>query len=256
MVKPTTRSLWIHTYSQPAVDAMPATPVRFGAFERAIEPAVNPQADARATAGAIAPAGRMYRGLTPDERRAVRRQRLLDVGLASFGTVGFGATTIEQLCSDAGVTPRHFYEAFSSREALLLAVYDEAVRFTHEAAQAAVAAAGRDPKIRTRASIEAFVHAMCDDPRRARVLCIEGVLSGEFERHRREVIHTFADLTAAQMRELAPNVDTPPRIRPMVLLGVIHELVVEWLLSDSPPPLDQLIDELTGFWLAASQLPA
>jgi AcrR family transcriptional regulator len=181
---------------------------------------------------------------------------LLDAGLASFGSVGFGATTIEQLCSDAGVTPRHFYEAFPSREALLLAVYDEAVRFTHEAAQAAVGAAARDPKIRTRASVEAFVHAMCDDPRRARVLCIEGVLSGEFERHRREVIHTFADLTAAQMRELAPNVDTQPRIRPMVLLGVLHELVVEWLLSDSPPPLEQLIDELTGIWLAAWQLPA
>jgi AcrR family transcriptional regulator len=256
MVKPTTPLLSIRTYSEPAIEAMPARAVRLGAFERAIEPAVNPQADARATAGAIAPAGRRYRGLTPDERRAVRRQRLLDAGLASFGTVGFGATTIEQLCSDAGVTPRHFYEAFPSREALLLAVYDEAVRFTREAAQAAVAAATWDPRIRTRACIEAFVHAMCDDPRRARVLCIEGVLSGEFERHRRQVMHTFADLTATQMRELAPSVDTQPRIRPMVLLGVIHELVVEWLLSDNPPPLEQLIDELTAIWLAAWQLPA
>ena len=214
-----------------------------------------------ALAGAEEPteAGRRYRGLTPGERRAARRQRLLDIGLNSFGTVGYAATTIEQLCSDAGVTPRHFYEEFPSREALLLSVYDAAVRLTHEAAVQAVASAPLDLRARTRAGIEAFVHAMCDDPRRARVLCVEAVgVSHEFESHRRDVIHDFADLTEAEARRLRALRDEPPRdlhIRSVALVGAVHELVIEWALSIEHPPLEQLIDELTEIWIAVGQLP-
>jgi AcrR family transcriptional regulator len=203
--------------------------------------------------------GRRYRGLTAEERRAARRQRLLDAGLSAFGTVGYGATTIEQLCSDAGVTPRHFYEEFPSREALLLAVYDESVGMAHDAARAAVAAAPLDLRARTRAGVEAFVHAMCDDPRRARVLCVEAVgISQEFERHRRDVIHAFADLTEAEARRLAEQQGYPPRdlqIRSMALVGAVHELVIEWALGTDRPPLERLIDELTEIWIAVGQLP-
>jgi AcrR family transcriptional regulator len=227
-----------------------------GACEPALQPTVNPDTGTKPIRVGTAGMGRPYRGLTPDERRAARRQRLLDVGLTSFGTVGYGATTIEQLCSDAGVTPRHFYEEFPSREALLLAVYDDAIRSTYEAAQAAAAVA-HDPTSRTRATVAGFVHAMCDDPRRARVLCVEGVrLSAEFERHRREVIHTFAGLAEARTGRLAASYGvTQPRIRPMVLLGVVHELVIEWVLSADPPPMEQLIDEVAEIWIGACQLP-
>jgi AcrR family transcriptional regulator len=246
----------VHAGSEPTVEATPDKTEAFGAFEGGLQHSASSQASTGTATAAVARIGRPYRGLNPDERRAARRQRLLDAGLASFGTIGYGATSIEQLCTDAGVTPRHFYEEFSSREALLSAVYDNATRFTHEASQVAVAAAANDPESRTRAAVEGFVHAMCDDPRRARVLCVEGVrVNAEFERHRREVIQAFADLTAAQTRRLPlPDRGAQRRMRPMVLFGVVHELVIEWLVSDSPPPLEQLIDELTGIWLAAGPL--
>ena len=256
MVKQTTTLLSPDPASDAATEPNSAATRAFGAFETALGLTADSPAGARHTSEGPARLGRIYRGLTPDERRAARRQRLLDAGFNSFGTVGFGATTIEQLCGQAGVTPRHFYEEFPSREALLLAVYDDSIRFTHEAAVAAAGAAPQNPELRTRASIHAFVHAMCDDPRRARVLCIEGVrVSADFERHRRDVVHEFADLTAAGARELAASYGTTePRITPMVLLGVVHELVIDWLLSDNPPPLEQLIDELTGIWLAACKV--
>ncbi|HSS09873.1 MAG TPA: TetR/AcrR family transcriptional regulator [Acidimicrobiales bacterium] len=225
-----------------------------GALEPALQSTGKADVGGRPIGAGIAGVGRPYRGLTPDERRAARRQRLLDAGLTSFGTVGYGATTIERLCSDAGVTPRHFYDEFPSREALLAAVYDDAIRFTREATRAALAAT-QDPGSRTRAAIEGFVHAMCDDPRRARVLCIEGVrISAEFERHRRQVIQTFATLMEARARRHAVSDGvTQPRFRPMVLLGVVHELVIEWVLSADPPPIEQLIDELAEIWIAACQ---
>ncbi len=58
---------------------------------------------------------RRYGGKTTTERRAERRERLLDAGLALFGTQGFATVTIEALCAEAGLNPRYFYEQFSRR---------------------------------------------------------------------------------------------------------------------------------------------
>jgi AcrR family transcriptional regulator len=41
--------------------------------------------------------GRVYGGLSAPERRADRRERLLDAGLELFGTAGFTKTTIPML---------------------------------------------------------------------------------------------------------------------------------------------------------------
>jgi AcrR family transcriptional regulator len=69
--------------------------------------------------------GRVYGGRSEPQRRAERRGRLLAAGLELFGTEGWGGTTIERLCTSAGVATRSFYEEFSSREALLLAVFED-----------------------------------------------------------------------------------------------------------------------------------
>ena len=86
-------------------------------------------------------APRVYAGLSPELRRRERRNRLLDSGLAVFGTAGYAAATIPGLCAHASVTTRHFYEEFESREALLLAVYDEVIASTERAVGSALAAA-------------------------------------------------------------------------------------------------------------------
>jgi hypothetical protein len=60
------------------------------------------------------------------------------------------------------------------------------------------------------------------------------------------VINGFADLIAVG----ASTGATQCRVRPMVMLGVVHKLVIEWVLSDNPPPVEQRIRELTDIWLA------
>ncbi|MGZ6827110.1 MAG: TetR/AcrR family transcriptional regulator, partial [Mycobacteriales bacterium] len=73
----------------------------------------------------MADAGRVYGGRSEEERRADRRARLVAAGLELFGTEGWAGATIERLCAGAGVATRSFYEEFSSREALLRAVYED-----------------------------------------------------------------------------------------------------------------------------------
>ena len=70
---------------------------------------------------------RPYGGVSSEERTARRREQLLDAGLELFGTRGYAASSIRELCLAASLNRRYFYESFSTREELLRAVYDEIV---------------------------------------------------------------------------------------------------------------------------------
>ena len=67
---------------------------------------------------------RAYGGVSPEQRRAERRARLLRAGLALFTSTGFAATKITELCTEAGVSTRNFYEEFGSKEDLLRELHD------------------------------------------------------------------------------------------------------------------------------------
>ena len=78
--------------------------------------------------GSAAQAPRRYRGITASERRAQRRERLLQAGLELFGTQGYASTSIRAVSAEASMNSRYFYESFSSREDLLYYVYERIVQ--------------------------------------------------------------------------------------------------------------------------------
>jgi AcrR family transcriptional regulator len=197
---------------------------------------------------------RAYGGLSPGERRDDRRERLLEAALAVFGTRGFAASTIDAIAVEAGVALRHFYEAFPDRQALLRAAYDRVIEETFEAVTGALLRAGADPRDRARASLEAFLHAYLDDPRRGRVACIEIVgVSAELERHRRSVIHRFAAFVAADLDALAAAgrlAKRDFRFAGVAIVGAVNELVIDWLMLEERPPTIALRDELLSLLVA------
>lgn len=198
---------------------------------------------------------RRYRGRLPDERRAERRRRLLDAGLELFGTAGYHGTSIERLCAQAGVTARHFYQEFPGREALLDALCQELIsEVAQNVLDALAGAQGQTPRSRTRAAISAFVHGMLDDPRRARVVCIEMTgISPELERTRQEALHGFARITQAEIERSADAGWIARRdyhLAALVAVGGTRELVMEWVSGDRSLPLDALIQELTRIFVA------
>ena len=69
---------------------------------------------------------RTYGGVSGEDRAAARRARLLDAGLERFGTDGWAATGVKDICREAGLTDRYFYESFDDRLALFTAVFDRA----------------------------------------------------------------------------------------------------------------------------------
>src|SRR5262249_45934841 len=146
---------------------------------------------------ASATGARRYGGLAPRERVARRRAHLMAAALEGFGRGGYAATGGEDVCGDAGVADRYFYESFANREALVLAVFDAAAEALLARTTAAVVAAPRAAEARVRAAVAAFVRALAQDRRRARVLFVEvqGV-SEAVERHVRRWMLRFVTLLA------------------------------------------------------------
>jgi AcrR family transcriptional regulator len=202
--------------------------------------------------------GRTYAGRSDLERRAERRARLLAAGFAHLGTRGYAKTTIGGVCQDAKVTARHFYQAFPSLEALLVAVYDQVIAQTRARvlAAAAAAAAGRKSlRSQIEAGVAAFVHAYVDDPRCVRIACIECVgVSAALERHRRAVIRDFAALIAERAQTLGGPGRAPGRdvsLVALALAGATNEVLVDWVFRRPRPTPARIIAELTDLYLAA-----
>ena len=198
------------------------------------------------TAGKQSPPGRAYGGLSAADRIAQRRERLLDAALELYGTRGFKTTGVKDICREAGLTDRYFYESFSDGAELFTAAFDRTTGRLLEIVADAVATVEARPETQVRTAIEAFVRALADDPRQARLIFAEAASAGpEAERHMRATLRRFAALVAATARPHLPE-QIPDRLVDMGalgLVGAIERLMIEWQDGE----LDATVDELVGF---------
>jgi AcrR family transcriptional regulator len=194
---------------------------------------------------------RRYRGQTVDALRQERRERLLRAALQLFGTKGYGATSIESLCSVARVAPRHFYEHFHNREAVLQAIYQQITLEGKNIVQQALNAPG-DKRERAVAAVLAFTRYYTEDPRRARIGSLEVVgVSAETEALRRQTTHEFATIIADHAIELVTGAALEKRHYLLVgisLVGAINELVVEWLAGTLTMTADDVVSHITALF--------
>jgi AcrR family transcriptional regulator len=75
--------------------------------------------------------------------RATTRDRILDVALASFGTRGYEAASLDALAAELGLTKQTILHHFGTKEGLLDAVIDRSAAELAIALEQALAGAGR-----------------------------------------------------------------------------------------------------------------
>jgi AcrR family transcriptional regulator len=197
----------------------------------------------------VAESGRVYAGRSEDERRSDRRQRLLTAGLDLFGTEGWHGTTIERLCSAAGVATRSFYEEFASREALLNAVYEDIMTGVLMTVLPQVQASDNRNEARIRIGLEGYVRYLTEDPRRARVAHREIRVAGVLESDRAAMVRRFAEVIAqeAQLEDGEAG-----RCLGLALTGAVSEVLVDWVAQPEPRPATQpMVDALVRLYVAA-----
>lgn len=191
------------------------------------------------------PLSRNYRGATPLQRVEQRRAQLIDAAVDVFGTVGYRAATVDDICARAGLSKRYFYESFTDSEALLLACYERCADEIHEAMVSAVAKAAATTDAQLRASLTAYFGAIDADQRRARITLLEilgvspaidAAYAAQTERFATSVEALAADVFDAS---------TLPRPQLHVIaqgiIGAITTIATQWLLDHRRRPRSQLI---------------
>lgn len=196
---------------------------------------------------------RAYGGLTRSERIAQREQRLLASALELFSRQGYAHTSIEQLCADAKVTARHFYESHDSKEALLLTLYRRITGELSLAVSVAMQAGADTLEAQVSAAVDALLTHYLTDDRLARIGVLEVVgVSPAMEQERRATIHAMARVAEGFIgqRLSAPIPARQAQLSAIALVGGINELMADWLTRPDPCELPALADEIRHIALA------
>jgi len=201
-------------------------------------------------------AERRYAGLDADERAGERRERLLAAELDVLSRQGWNSSTVQDVCRAAGLSPRYLYEAFGSREALVLALLDRVADEAEAVALAALTGEG-DPEQRAARVLESLTTYFTSDPRRIRVALMESLAAPAFRAKRRDLLESFGQLGARLMRPLRGMPSTSRHAHAQLtmaaslLAGGLVEQFIAWEESGGRGALD--VGVQTAVWTAAAR---
>lgn len=188
------------------------------------------------------PEGRRYRGASGADRRAERRTRLIEAGLEMFGTKGIAATRVDDVCGQAGLTKRYFYESFDSLDALLDVVLAEVMSGIAAGVAPAIEAHGwHDPA----PIFDAALRPILADPRLVQLLVVESARGALAQRRQQ-----FAEMAVDLWLSSDPHADKSPghlasqRLLAHAMAGATAEVAVAWVSGRIEMSVDDVIAHL------------
>jgi len=191
---------------------------------------------------------RRYGGVDAAERRRERQRRLMAAGLAVFGTRGYHLSTVRDICAQAGLTERYFYESFKALGELFDAVYAELRSQLQQRVMQSVIAQGArqpDPMAMGEGSLRAWYAFLHEDPRRARVMLIDAVsVSDSGMRGAEAAINEFKGMLRAFISMMYPDVERHGINMDVIVSGLVGATIYiakNWTQSGFKQSLDEIL---------------
>jgi AcrR family transcriptional regulator len=184
---------------------------------------------------------------------AHQRQRLLRAVPAAVCAKGYLALTVEDICAEAGVSRRTFYENFRDKEDCFMTSYRQ---HTDEltTAVAAAASVGEDWEARARFALGALLGSLAKLPALARMAVIEAMAAGPAAIAERDrAVAMLSSLIGEDVFTLVWD-PAPPLLLPMIA-GAALELIYGRLLEGRAAELEQLQPALMYLVLVALHGP-
>ena len=197
-------------------------------------------------------AGRVYGGVTGEQRTDERRRKLIEAGLNLFGAPGSESVRVKDVVAEAGLTERYFYESFSDLETLFDAVLELANEAVETAVNAAVLKAPDDDISRVSIALRTSVDTLAGDPRMIRVIFVEALGKGGRAGSRRHEIlvraaENFYRWSGTDMGDF-DNSPMDTRMKTFALTGATSELLISWAEGLLDMTAAQLADFLVGLY--------
>ncbi|MFT4039878.1 MAG: TetR/AcrR family transcriptional regulator [Thermomicrobiales bacterium] len=186
------------------------------------------------------------------ERSLSRRQRLLDAALTIFTEQGYNDTPIDAIARASETSKGGVYFHFPSKQALFMALLDEASDALQERIERAMVAE-TDPLRRGEAALHAVFVAFAEHRLLARLLLIEAAGAGrEFNRALNDMHERFALLIAGCLDDAVAAGQLPPldtRLAARAWYGAVNQTVLHWLASGEPRDLQDTFPQLRALLL-------
>lgn len=198
---------------------------------------------------------RQFKGLSLTERKHARREKLIEAGIATYGTQGFFSVTVKDVCNEAKLTERYFYESFKKSEDLFQTVFLKMIgNMQHCLAQALILAAP-EPKKMVVAGLSAILSAIKDDPRMARIIYIDAMLVQDLHNQAtiQETLVQFDRIIQGFMQLTMPHVAQGNDEAPLIatgLNGYVTHIIIRWVTGGFKQPLEEVVEACSAAFLS------
>lgn len=177
--------------------------------------------------------GRLYTGRSPAERDADRKGRLLEAAHDLFGSDGYAATSIDRMCTKAGVSTRHYYLLFANKEECFLALYDQITSpCLGRAVEVLDRTAGRPMRERVPEAFLAYLQPILADRKATRIAFVESIVVGaSSEEHRlafREALIATVEQEGALAVARGEISERNFRLAALALIGAAGTVAYDW----------------------------
>ncbi len=197
---------------------------------------------------------RTYAGVSGEQRRAARRAALAEAALDLVTEGGWDRVTVRAVCARARLNDRYFYESFTDRDALLLAVVDDVAQGGLQAFLRAIEESSPELDVRVRAVVVAVIDYFVADPRRGHLVF---AAREELRSRRQDMIRLLAGIVADQSTELLGDraAAEPDRtLGAVTMVSGTMEVFTSWLRGEVDVGREHLEDFLVAMLLTSGDL--
>jgi AcrR family transcriptional regulator len=170
-----------------------------------------------------------------------RRQQVLDAALEVFSRDGYGNAAVEDIARASATSKGGLYFHFPSKQALFLALLDEAGSLLLRRVEQAMANE-TDPLAKGDAALRAVLATFGKNRTLARLLLVEALGAGrEFNAKLGELHAAFARIIARYLDEAIAAGALPPHdttLAGVAWFGAVNQVVTRWVLTGEPDRLE------------------
>lgn len=198
---------------------------------------------------------RQFKGLSLTERKQARREKLIEAGIAMYGTQGFFSVTVKDVCNEAKLTERYFYESFKKSENLFQTIFLQLIDQLQQNVMQAIVQASADPKKMIESGLTALLTTLKNDPRMARIIYIDAMLVQEL--HNQATIHEtmarFDQMIQAFVMLSMPHIKKTEDEISLVasgLNGYVTQIAIRWVMSGFKQSMEQVLSSCSIVFLS------
>ena len=198
---------------------------------------------------------RQFKGLSLTERKQARREKLIEAGIEAYGTQGFFAVTVKDICNEAKLTERYFYESFKKSDELFQTIFLKLIDQLQHNVMQAIMQASTDPRKMIESGLTALLTTLKDNPRMARIIYIDAMLVQEL--HNQATIHEtmlrFDRMIHAFVMLMMPHIDRSEREISLVatgLNGYVTQIAIRWVVSGFKQSMQEVLSSCSIVFLS------